>query len=82
MITKKFITKLAIACALLGGATVTLANASETVYPVPTAHTKDYNNLQKLAKKSGAHYVKKRHIFSGLPETMFHHSIHLKHTNF
>ena len=30
MITKKFITKLAIACALLGGATATLVNASET----------------------------------------------------
>ena len=60
MITKKLISKLAIAGALLGGTTTTLVNASETVYAAPTAHTKDYNRLQKLAKKPGAHYVKKK----------------------
>ena len=67
MITKKFITKLAIACAQLGGATATLANASKTVYAAPTAHTKDYNNLQKLSKKPGAHYVKKKAYASWVP---------------
>ena len=60
MITKKLIAKLAIAGALLGGTTTTLVNASETVYAAPTAHTKDYNRLQRLAKKPGAHYVKKK----------------------
>ena len=60
MITKKLISKLAIAGVLLGGATATLANASEPVYAAPMAKTKDYNKLQKLAKKPGAHYVKKK----------------------
>ena len=36
MITKKLISKLAIACALLGGATATLANASETALIINT----------------------------------------------
>ena len=70
MITKKLISKLAIAGALLGGTTTTLVNASETVYAgplVPTARTKDYNKLQKLAKKSGAHYVKKKAYASWVP---------------
>ena len=70
MITKKLISKLAIAGALLGGTTITLVNASETVYAgplVPTARTKDYNKLQKLAKKSGAHYVKKKAYASWVP---------------
>ena len=67
MITKKLISKLAIAGALLGGTTTTLVNASETVYAAPTAHTKDYNRLQKLAKKPGAHYVKKKAYTSWVP---------------
>lgn len=60
MITKKFITKLALLGALLGGATATITNTSQTVLAVPAAKTKDYNKLQKLAKKPGAHYVKKK----------------------
>lgn len=60
MITKKFITKLALLGALLGGATATITNTSQTVSAAPTAKTKDYNRLQKLAKKPGAHYVKKK----------------------
>lgn len=60
MITKKFITKLALVGALLGGATATITNTSQTVLAVPAAKTKDYNRLQKLAKKPGAHYVKKK----------------------
>lgn len=60
MITKKIITKLALVGALLGGATATITNTSQTVSAAPTAKTKDYNRLQKLAKKPGAHYVKKK----------------------
>lgn len=67
MITKKLISKLAIAGALLGGTTTTLVNASETVYAAPTAHTKDYNKLQKLAKKPGVHYVKKKAYANWVP---------------
>lgn len=67
MITKKFITKLALVGALLGGATATITNTSQTVLAVPTAKTKDYNRLQKLAKKPGAHYVKKRAYILWVP---------------
>lgn len=67
MITKKFITKLALLGALLGGATTTITNTSQTVSAAPTAKTKDYNRLQKLAKKPGAHYVKKKAYASWVP---------------
>ena len=67
MITKKFITKLALVGALLGGATATITNTSQTVSAAPTAKTKDYNRLQKLAKKPGAHYVKKKAYASWVP---------------
>ena len=33
--------------------------------PLPTATTKDYNKLQKLSKKPGAHYVKTRKWYAG-----------------
>lgn len=67
MITKKIITKLALLGALLGGATATITNTSQTVSAAPTAKTKDYNRLQKLAKKPGAHYVKKKAYASWVP---------------
>ena len=67
MITKKLISKLAIAGALLGGATATLTNTSETVHAAPMAKTKDYNKLQKLSKKHGAHYTKTKIYASWVP---------------
>lgn len=62
MRNKKLLTKTIIAGTLLSTGIGTLAyNANNiSAKALPVATTKDYNKLQKLAKKSGVHYVKTR----------------------
>ena len=49
------------------GATALVYSNPQTVdaKSLPTATTNDYNKLQKLSKKSGAHYVKTRKWYAG-----------------
>ena len=62
----KTITKLALASALLGTAGVTTTALNTTTVravALPTSKTKDYNEMQRLAKKSGITYTKP-HFFN------------------
>lgn len=67
MRNKKLLTKTIIAGTLLSANIGTLVynvnNISAKALPVAT--TKDYNKLQKLARKSGVHYVKTRKLYTG-----------------
>ena len=60
MRNKKLLTKTIIAGTLLsvGIGTLTYNANNISAKALPVATTKDYNKLQKLAKKSGVHYVK------------------------
>lgn len=67
----KTITKLALAGALLGsvGSSVTVLNTTTVSAHtmLPTSKTKDYNKMQKLAKKSGITYTKPRYFNNWVP---------------